>query len=100
MVVGRCSFRVRVTVNYNYKVEARNPISYSNIPGGKSPTRQVRPSVGDSLTNNDNNSSPDVPRGRLEASIKVVVVSRRSFRVRVTDNYNYRYIKNVSSQVK
>jgi hypothetical protein len=39
---------------------------YPNIPGGKSPI-QVRPSVGDSLTND--NSSPDVPRGRLEASI-------------------------------
>ena len=35
-------------------------------PGGKS-LRQVRPSVGDSLP--WDNSSPGVPRGRLEASI-------------------------------
>ena len=48
-------------------------------------TGTVRPSVGDSLTNDT--SSPDVTRGRLEASI--VVVGRCSFRVRVTDNYNY-----------
>ena len=41
--------------------------------------------MGDSLTND--NSSPDVTRGRLEASI--AIVGRCSFRVRVTDNYNY-----------
>ena len=47
-------------------------------------------SVGDSLTND--NSSPDVTRGRLEASISgTIVVGRCSFRVRVTDNYNYNY---------
>ena len=40
------------------------------IPGGSSP-RQVRPSVGDSLTND--NSSPGVTRGRLDASISGIV---------------------------
>ena len=38
---------------------------YPNIPGVH--PRQLRPSVGDSLTNDT--SSPDVTRGRLEASI-------------------------------
>ena len=38
------------------------------FPRGGSSPRQVRPSVGDSLTN-DTSSPADVTRGRLEASI-------------------------------